>query len=92
LVFIDSQNRVNKTASLIKCRILNSQEGQFSWTNYRALSNAIAACGERVESVHTAVQVGRKIDVPSHSSLWRPNASAKLMTILAKHSSFWRLL
>ncbi|KAJ7878802.1 hypothetical protein B0H14DRAFT_3435401 [Mycena olivaceomarginata] len=48
---------VNKTASLIKCRILNSQEGQFSWTNYRALSNAIAACGERVESVHTGVQL-----------------------------------
>ncbi|KAJ7364848.1 hypothetical protein DFH08DRAFT_799162 [Mycena albidolilacea] len=44
------------TASLIKCRILDSERLRFNWTNYRTISNAIAGCAKRVKSIRTAVE------------------------------------
>ncbi|KAJ7790531.1 hypothetical protein B0H14DRAFT_2625896 [Mycena olivaceomarginata] len=44
------------TASLIKCRILRSERLRFNWTNYRAISNAIAGCAKCVKSIRTAVE------------------------------------
>ncbi|KAJ7792371.1 hypothetical protein B0H13DRAFT_1935732 [Mycena leptocephala] len=45
----------NKTASLLKCRNLDSKGEQFTWNKYRQLSKDIAACAKRVRSIHTAV-------------------------------------
>ncbi|KAF8215126.1 hypothetical protein K438DRAFT_1749210 [Mycena galopus ATCC 62051] len=47
----------NKTTSLIKCRILTSAGGWFSWTNYRVLSSAIGECAKRVKTIHTTAQL-----------------------------------
>ncbi|KAJ7878803.1 hypothetical protein B0H14DRAFT_2567098 [Mycena olivaceomarginata] len=44
------------TASLIKCRILHSERLRFNWTNYRAISNAIAGCAKCVKSIRNAVE------------------------------------
>ncbi|KAJ7904955.1 hypothetical protein B0H13DRAFT_2663306 [Mycena leptocephala] len=45
----------NTSASLIKCRILSSEEGQFNWRKFRMVSNDIAGCTKRVRSIRTAV-------------------------------------
>ncbi|KAJ7792372.1 hypothetical protein B0H13DRAFT_2394001 [Mycena leptocephala] len=44
----------NTSVSLIKCRILSSEE-EFSWNKFRMLSNDIAACAKRVRSIRTEV-------------------------------------
>ncbi|KAJ7813310.1 hypothetical protein B0H13DRAFT_1925564 [Mycena leptocephala] len=44
----------NKITSLIKCRILDSDE-QFSWNKFRMLSKDIATCTKRVRSIRTEV-------------------------------------
>ncbi|KAF7364749.1 hypothetical protein MVEN_00344800 [Mycena venus] len=48
---------INKSASLIRCRILNSKAERFSWTRYRKLSDDIGECVKRVWSVRTAVEL-----------------------------------
>ncbi|KAJ7878287.1 hypothetical protein B0H13DRAFT_2279099 [Mycena leptocephala] len=45
----------NTSASLIKCRILSSEEEQFNWKKFRMLSNDIAGCAKRVRNIRTAV-------------------------------------
>lgn len=50
-------DRVSKSASEIKCRILNSESEHFSWNRYKLLSSEIAACLTRVRNIRTAVQV-----------------------------------
>ncbi|KAJ7792375.1 hypothetical protein B0H13DRAFT_2394004 [Mycena leptocephala] len=45
----------NKTASLLKCRILDSDEEQFSWKKFRMLSKDIAECAKHVRSIRTEV-------------------------------------
>ncbi|KAJ7882166.1 hypothetical protein B0H13DRAFT_2344801 [Mycena leptocephala] len=44
----------NTSASLIKCRILSTEE-EFSWNKFRMLSNDIAACAKRASSIRTEV-------------------------------------
>ncbi|KAF8215125.1 hypothetical protein K438DRAFT_1955114 [Mycena galopus ATCC 62051] len=46
----------NKTASLIKCRMLASDAGLFNWNHYRVLSTPIAECTQRVKKIRTAFQ------------------------------------
>ncbi|KAJ7863860.1 hypothetical protein B0H13DRAFT_2353971 [Mycena leptocephala] len=45
----------NKTASLLKCRNLDSKGEQFTWNKYRELCKDIAACAKRVNKTRTAV-------------------------------------
>ncbi|KAJ7904956.1 hypothetical protein B0H13DRAFT_2274544 [Mycena leptocephala] len=54
-IYPGSCDRTNTSASLIKCRILSSEEGQFNWRKFRMLSNDIAGCTKRVRSIRTAV-------------------------------------
>ncbi|KAJ7813311.1 hypothetical protein B0H13DRAFT_1925565 [Mycena leptocephala] len=44
----------NTSASLIKCRILSSEE-QFNWRKFQMLSNDIAGCAKRVRNIRTAI-------------------------------------
>ncbi|KAJ7858176.1 hypothetical protein B0H13DRAFT_2356692 [Mycena leptocephala] len=46
---------VNKSASLLKCRILDSDGEQFSLNKFRILSKDIVACAKRVRSIRTVV-------------------------------------
>ncbi|KAJ7800501.1 hypothetical protein B0H13DRAFT_2390382 [Mycena leptocephala] len=46
---------VNKSASLLKCRILDSDGEQFSLNKFRMLSKEIATCSMRVRSIRTVV-------------------------------------
>ncbi|KAJ7858186.1 hypothetical protein B0H13DRAFT_2573918 [Mycena leptocephala] len=46
---------INKSASLLKCRILDSDGEQFSWNKFRMLSKDIATCAKRVRSIRTEV-------------------------------------
>jgi hypothetical protein len=64
-VFTERCNRANKTASLLKCRNLDSNGEQFTWNKYRELCTDIAACAKRVRKIRTAVLVSGLI-------LWRP--------------------
>jgi hypothetical protein len=52
-------NRINKSASLLKCRILDSDGEQFSLNKFRMLSKEIATCSMRVRSIRTVVLVSR---------------------------------
>ncbi|KAJ7878278.1 hypothetical protein B0H13DRAFT_2052781 [Mycena leptocephala] len=45
----------NKTASLLKCRNLDSNGEQFNWNKYRHLCKDITACAKRVRKIRTAV-------------------------------------
>ncbi|KAJ7830202.1 hypothetical protein B0H13DRAFT_2114811 [Mycena leptocephala] len=45
----------NKTASLLKCRNLDSNGEQFNWNKYRHLCKDIAVCAKRVRKIRTAV-------------------------------------
>ncbi|KAF7350791.1 hypothetical protein MSAN_01640700 [Mycena sanguinolenta] len=48
---------VAKTASSIKCRILNSETARFNWNTYRLRSKEIRECAKDARDIHTAVQV-----------------------------------
>ncbi|KAF8142190.1 hypothetical protein K438DRAFT_1878611 [Mycena galopus ATCC 62051] len=48
---------LTKTASSIKCRILNSENEWFSWNRYRLLSSHIRKCTKGVQEIRTAVQL-----------------------------------
>ncbi|KAJ7878298.1 hypothetical protein B0H13DRAFT_2052818, partial [Mycena leptocephala] len=52
----------NKTASLLKCRNLDSKGEHFTWNKYRELCKDIAACAKRVKKTRTAhiVEVGHQ--------------------------------
>ncbi|KAJ7813309.1 hypothetical protein B0H13DRAFT_2142422 [Mycena leptocephala] len=45
----------NKTASLLKCRNLDSKGEQFNWNKYRHLCKDIAACAKRARKIRTVV-------------------------------------
>ncbi|KAF7364746.1 hypothetical protein MVEN_00344500 [Mycena venus] len=47
----------SKSASLIKCRILNSQNEGLSWNKYRVLAKDIEECRKRVKSICTEVKL-----------------------------------
>ncbi|KAJ7878283.1 hypothetical protein B0H13DRAFT_2668164 [Mycena leptocephala] len=52
---MDRLLEVNKSASLIKCRVLDSDEEQFNWNKFRMLSKEIATCAKPVRSIRTEV-------------------------------------
>ncbi|KAJ7438234.1 hypothetical protein B0H11DRAFT_2254826 [Mycena galericulata] len=47
--------RVKRTTSMIQCRLL--EENTHTWKKYRLLSGDIAACGQEVKRIRTAVQL-----------------------------------
>ncbi|KAF8140840.1 hypothetical protein K438DRAFT_1995579 [Mycena galopus ATCC 62051] len=49
--------RSTKTASSLKCRILNSPTERFSWNKYWLLSGDIGECRKGVKKIRTAVQL-----------------------------------
>ncbi|KAJ7681713.1 hypothetical protein B0H14DRAFT_3061055 [Mycena olivaceomarginata] len=50
-------HEVAKTASLIKCRILNSESESFSWNRFRVLSSDIGECTKDTKNICTAVKL-----------------------------------
>ncbi|KAJ7858173.1 hypothetical protein B0H13DRAFT_2076600, partial [Mycena leptocephala] len=86
----------NKTASLIKCRNLDSNGEQFNWNKYRHLCKDIAACAKRVRKIRTAVLVSilnsrEQIDSNEtstlSSALWRLDTNVNWRAISRKYSS-----
>ncbi|KAJ7846610.1 hypothetical protein B0H14DRAFT_2584064 [Mycena olivaceomarginata] len=49
--------RVAKTASLIKCRILNSESESFSWNRFRVLSSDIGEWTKNANNICAAVEL-----------------------------------
>ncbi|KAJ6497269.1 hypothetical protein C8R45DRAFT_1093666 [Mycena sanguinolenta] len=49
--------QVAKTASSIKCHILNSATERFSWNGYRLRSSEIQECRKDIKDIHTAVEL-----------------------------------
>ncbi|KAF8215136.1 hypothetical protein K438DRAFT_1749217 [Mycena galopus ATCC 62051] len=52
----------NKAASVIKCRLLESDGRWYNWKNYLVLSNTIATCGKRVRIIRIKAELTMEVE------------------------------